>query len=311
LEGGMTDQDSSQYSEKSEPNWPVKRREFMKLVIDSRGWNDFAMRDDDIVISTWAKSGTTWTQQIVGQLIFGGAPGLYYTPQHSPWPDFRLRTDGREIAAAQTHRRFLKTHLPIDALPYSPKAKYIYIGRDGRDVFWSWHHHWANFKPEVMALISSFYPDEPPVPYPNPDIRLAFHDWLDLDGHPNWPFWSHVQGWFDARDLPNLMLLHFADLKADMPGQIRKVADFLGIEIAPETWPAILEHCSFDYMRKHAVADPMQAPALVGGGATFINKGTNGRWREILTDEDNARFEAEAAAHLSPAAAKWLASGAY
>ena len=76
----------------------VKRREFMKRVIDSRGWNDFAMRDDDIVISTWAKSGTTWTQQIVGQLIFGGAPGLYYTPQHSPWPDFRLRTDGREIA---------------------------------------------------------------------------------------------------------------------------------------------------------------------------------------------------------------------
>jgi aryl sulfotransferase len=289
--------------------WPVKQRELIKWVADSRAWNDFVMRDDDIVICTWAKSGTTWTQQIVGQLIFGGKPGLYFGGQDSPWIDFRLRPEAPEIANAQTHRRFLKTHLPIDALVYSPKAKYIYIGRDGRDVFWSWYNHWTSFKPEVLARINSFYPDQPPVPYPDPDIRRAFLSWLDNDAYPNWPFWSHVQGWFDARHLPNLRLLHFANLKADLEGEVRKLAEFLEIEVAPEAWPSIIEHCGFDYVRATSVADGNQAPFLKGGGSTFINKGINGRWRDVLTPDDIARYEAEAARHLTPECAHWLATG--
>jgi aryl sulfotransferase len=95
--------------------WPKKLRELVMWVADSRPWNDFEFRDDDIVISTWSKSGTTWMQQIVGQLIFNGDPEIY-CEKLSPWLDFRLRTDGFERAAAQTHRRYLKTHLPIDAL---------------------------------------------------------------------------------------------------------------------------------------------------------------------------------------------------
>ena len=288
--------------------WPRKQRELVKWVLDSRAWNDFVMRDDDIVIATWSKSGTTWTQQIVGLLVFGGKPGVYYKPEASPWPDFRL-IPGGPIADAQTHRRFLKTHLPIDALHYSPKAKYIYIGRDGRDVFWSWYNHWSSFKPQVLDRINGFYPDLPPVSYPDPDIRLAFLEWLDRDGHPNWPFWSHVQGWFDARHLPNLKLLHFADLKADAEGVIRGLADFLEIEVAASAWPDILKYSSFDYVRSIAASDPEQAPFLKGGGATFINKGTNGRWRDVLTPDDIARYEAEAAKNLTPDAARWLATG--
>lgn len=289
--------------------WPIKQRELVQWVLDSRPWNDFVMRDDDIVICTWSKSGTTWTQQIVGQLIFGGKPGLYHGPDASPWIDFRLRPGDEVIADAQRHRRFLKTHLPIDALRYSPTAKYIYIGRDGRDVFWSWYNHWSSFKPEVLARISSFYPDQPPVTYPDPDIRKAFLNWLDADAYPSWPFWSHVQGWFDARRLPNLKLLHFANLKADLEGEIRRLAGFLGIEVAPEAWPAIIEQSSFDYVRSLAAPDPRQAPFLNGGGATFINKGTNGRWRDVLTADDIARYEAEAAKHLTPECAQWLATG--
>ncbi|RYE11431.1 MAG: sulfotransferase domain-containing protein [Hyphomicrobiales bacterium] len=289
--------------------WPVKQRELIKWVTDSRVWNDFVMRDDDIVICTWSKSGTTWTQQIVGQLIFGGRPGLYHGAEASPWIDFRLRPEARAIADAQTHRRFLKTHLPLDALSYSPKAKYIYIGRDGRDVFWSWHKHWSSFKPEALAHINSFYPDQPTIPYPDPDIRRAFLDWLDSDAYPNWPFWSHVQGWFDARRLPNLHLLHFANLKADFENEVRRLAGFLDIAIAPETWPKIVEQCSFDYVRGLAAPDPTQAVFLVGGGATFINKGTNGRWRDVLTEADVARYLAEAARHLTPDCARWLATG--
>ena len=138
-------------------------------------------------------------------------------------------------------------------------------------------------------------------------MRVAFNQWLDSDGYPNWPFWPHVQGWFDARRLPNLRLVHFANLKADLPGEIRSLAEFLGIDIDEAAWPAILEHCSFEYMRGRAIE--REEHLLKGGGATFYNKGTNGRWRDVLTAEDIARYEAEVARNLTPECAEWLATG--
>ena len=124
---------------------PKKIREMHNHHFDSTIWNDLYFRDDDIVISTYAKSGTTWMQQIVAQLLFGPDPDLEVA-EMSPWLD--LRVPPKEIklpmVEAQTHRRFLKTHLPMDALLFSPKAKYIYIGRDGRDVVWSMYNHHAN-----------------------------------------------------------------------------------------------------------------------------------------------------------------------
>ena len=121
---------------------PVKTRELQNHHMDSTVWNDINFRDDDIVIATYAKSGTTWLQQIISQLIFSGEEGLPVA-EMSPWVD--LRVPPKEVKLpeidAQTHRRFLKTHLPVDALVVSEKAKYIYIARDGRDVMWSMHNH--------------------------------------------------------------------------------------------------------------------------------------------------------------------------
>ena len=125
--------------------WPQKTREMHNHHFDSTIWNDLRFRDDDIVIATHVKSGTTWLQQIVSQLLFDGEEGLEVATM-SPWLD--LRVPPKEVklpeVEAQTHRRFLKTHLPVDALVYSPKAKYIYISRDGRDIVWSMYNHHAN-----------------------------------------------------------------------------------------------------------------------------------------------------------------------
>jgi aryl sulfotransferase len=114
---------------------PRKTRELHNHRFDSTIWNDLKFRDDDIIISTYAKSGTTWTQQIVAQMLFGPDPNLEVA-EMSPWLDLRIppKEVKLPIVEAQTHRRFPKTHLPLDALDFSPEAKYIYIGRDGRDV---------------------------------------------------------------------------------------------------------------------------------------------------------------------------------
>ncbi|MGQ7790836.1 sulfotransferase domain-containing protein [Faunimonas sp. B44] len=293
--------------------WPQKTRELHNHHFDSTVWNDFAFRDDDIVIGTYAKSGTTWTQQIVAQLLFQGAEDLDVADM-SPWIDLRVPPKAMKLAAVeqQRHRRFLKTHLPVDALVFSPKARYIYVGRDGRDVVWSMYNHHANANAAWYAALNET-PGRvgPPIEPPPASIRQYFHDWLERDGHPFWPFWENVRSWWEVRDLPNVLLVHFAEMKADMPGQIRRIADFLGIAIDEARWPAIIEHCSFEYMQAHAERSaPLNGTFWQGGARTFINKGTNGRWRDVLTPAESAVYEAIARDRLGPACARWLATGA-
>ena len=296
----------------SMPSWPRKAREFHNHHFDSTIWNELAFRDDDIVIATYAKSGTTWVQQIVSQLIFQGADGLEVA-EMSPWLD--LRVPPKEVklplVEAQTHRRFLKTHLPVDALVYSPKAKYIYIGRDGRDVVWSMYNHHANANALwYQALNDTPGRVGPPIEPPPADIRRYFLDWLERDGHPFWPFWENVRSWWGIRELPNLLLLHFAELKADLPGQIRRIAAFLDIPVAQSRWQAILEHCSFAYMKRHATkCVPLGGAFWDGGAATFVHQGTNGRWQGTLTAQDQRRYEETARRELGEACARWLATG--
>jgi aryl sulfotransferase len=292
--------------------WPQKTREFHNHHFDSTIWNDFNFRDDDIIIATYAKSGTTWVQQIVSQLLFDGAEGLEVA-EMSPWLDLRIppKEIKLPIVVQQQHRRFIKTHLPVDALVFSPKAKYIYIGRDGRDVVWSMYNHHANANDLwYQALNDTPGRIGPPLEKPTNDIVQYFRDWLDEDGFPFWPFWENIRSWWNIKDLPNVHLLHFGNLKKDMPGEIKKVAAFLDIEIDPVKWDAIFEHCSFDYMKKNSIKSvPLGGAFWDGGSDVFINKGVNGRWKDLLTKEDNDRYEKMCIENLGETCTRWLNTG--
>ncbi|HJQ85508.1 MAG TPA: sulfotransferase domain-containing protein [Candidatus Binatia bacterium] len=292
--------------------WPRKTREPQNHHFDSTIWNDFRFRDDDIIIATYAKAGTTWTQQIVAQLLFAGADDLAIA-EMSPWLDLRVPPKAEKLPAVetQTHRRFMKTHLPIDALVFSPKAEYLYIGRDGRDVVWSMYNHHASANASwYEALNDTPGRVGPPIEPPPASVHQYFVDWLERDGHPFWPFWENVRSWWAIRDLPNVMLLHFNELKADMPAQIRRIARFFDIPIDERRWSTIVEHCGFEWMKQHATKTvPLGGTFWDGGAETFIHKGTNGRWRDTLTAEDVARYERRAEAELGRTCARWLATG--
>ena len=292
---------------------PVKQREFQNHHFDSTIWNDFKFRDDDIIISTYAKAGTTWLQQIVAQLLFNGEEGMEVA-EMSPWMDLRIPPKEVKLpfVDAQTHRRFLKTHLPVDALVFSDKAKYIYIGRDGRDVVWSMYNHHATANDAWYdALNNTPGRVGPPIEKPPSSITRYYHDWLDDDGHPFWPFWENVRTWWEIRNLPNVYFIHFADLKKDMAGEIRRVADFLEIVVNEDVWESILLHCSFDYMKANATQSvPLGGAFWDGGAKSFIHKGKNGRWRDTLSHEDAQKYEDRALEELGPDCARWLAEGA-
>jgi aryl sulfotransferase len=104
--------------------------------------------------------------------------------------------------------------------------------------------------------------------------------------------------------------VHFGNLKTDMAGEIRRIAKFLDIAIDESQWPAILEHCSFDYMKENADSLSENFRGMFDGGLkNFIYKGTNGRWRDVLSPEEIQRYEDSAKANLTPECAHWLATG--
>jgi aryl sulfotransferase len=205
----------------------------------------------------------------------------------------------------------MKTHLPADAVPLSPRASYIYVGRDGRDVVWSWYNHHRSLTERVFDVINNTPGRVGPALDPAiDDVRQYFLDWLNKDGYPIWPFWSHVQSWWNVRSRPNVLLLHFNRLKADLPGEIRRIASFLGMRIDEGLFPRVVEHCSFDYMKANASAlSPSFDRAFHGGAGAFVYKGTNGRWRDVLLPEDIRAYERAATENLSADCVHWLAMG--
>src|SRR5215211_1321459 len=122
------------------------RTRYRSIVADSARWDAFAFRPGDIVISTPPKSGTTWTQMLCALLIFDGPAFPALLDQMSPWLDMNIRplAEVTEALAAQPHRRFIKTHTPLDGIPLHADVTYLVVGRDPRDVAISYEHHAAN-----------------------------------------------------------------------------------------------------------------------------------------------------------------------
>ncbi|MBM9594074.1 sulfotransferase domain-containing protein [Roseitranquillus sediminis] len=285
----------------SDRRWLQKARELHNHHFDSTVWNGFAFRPDDVVIATYAKFGTTWTPQIVGQLVFGGDPSVKVV-ELSPWLDLRVpeKKIKLDLLEAQTHRRFVKTHLPVD------------VARGGRDVMGSMHNHHVCANDLWYRLINDT-PGRvgPPIERPRSDVRAYFLDWLDGNGYPFWPFCKNFRSWWAIRDLPNVLLLYYPDMEGDLPGWVARIARFLDIPVDNETMQRVLEHASFAWMKAHADdAAPLEGVCWNGGAGDFIHECTNGRWRDVLTSGDCDRYEQCALAELGTECARWLAEGA-
>ncbi len=298
------------------------QRVYRTWIVDSRRWEHYRPRPTDIVIATYPKCGTTWMQRIVGLLVFQ-TPEPRPIMQISAWIDRRFPEPVGALAArieAQDHRRFLKSHLPADGLPFYAEVKYVHVARDGRDVCMSFHNHASSYTaPMLEALDKSGLEDQAiGRPYPRVSVDPAefFHHWLTEgvvpgheDGSPGMPFFHFERTWWDARHRPNVLLVHYNDLKTDLLGEMRRIADFLQIEVAADLWPQFVEAAGFEAMRRDGETLMGSVAASFQGSDRFFHKGTNERWRYLFREEDLALYDAKVKANLSPACARWVASG--
>jgi len=282
-------------------------RPYRSAAFDNGRWARFEPRPDDIFVCTPPKCGTTWTQTIVHSLLWPAGDGPTPVMTVSPWLEAEFYPLDEMMARleAQTHRRSIKSHTPADGIPFFDDARYIFVGRDGRDAFMSMCNHLEIMKKEMVDALNTraLADGVPPMPSWKGDVHGFFAAWIAEAS-----LLMHVAGFWERRGASNLLLVHYNDLKKDLAGEMRRIAEFLGIRVPEAAWPAAAERCTFDAMR--ARGDEIGTFALFEGGArSFLFKGSNDRWRDVLTPDELATYATRVAEILPPDAAAWLERG--
>ncbi len=296
---------------------------YRNLVFDSTRWTGFDFRDNDIVISTPPKCGTTWTQMLCAMLIFDSTQFDRPLARISPWLDMQTRSleSVLEDLDAQTHRRFIKTHCPLDGLPSDDRVTYVCVGRDPRDVAISWAHHWDNLDLDAFITLRAGavglddladLGEPPPPPAEDPAERF----WQFVDGDNNSSptlagVLAHFQTFWDRRDEPNVALFHYADLSADLPGEMRRLADALSIEVSDARIEELAAAASFDRMKSRAGdLAPNSDQGFWRSTDDFFHRGSSGQWRELLSGPDVDRYWRRVNDLVDPDLAAWAHDGA-
>jgi aryl sulfotransferase len=284
---------------------------------DSIRWLDFPFREGDIVISTRSKSGTTWMQMICALLVFGSGALPEPLGTLSPWLDW-LGTpiaDLQASLAAQEHRRFIKTHTPLDGVPLDDRATYIVVGRHPLDMAVSLYHQGDNIdRKRLRALTGQPEPDDPPAE--RPPLEEWLRSWVDWTGSPARQMdslpgvvWHATDAWA-RRQQANIILVHYDDLSADLGGEMRRLAVRLGMAVPEDSWATLVEEARFETMRRRASATAPDPGDVLKDRSQFFRRGTSGAGLEVLSADELAHYQRRVGSMAAPDVVAWLHHGA-
>ena len=306
-----------------DPSGAGDRAVYRSAVADTANWDGFEHRPDDIVISTPSKSGTTWMQQLVALLIFDGPDFPAPLNVMSPWLDMNTwpQDEVRAQLDEQEHRRFIKTHAPLDALPWDDRVTYLVVGRDPRDVIMSMWHHIDNLDvPALRELIVEVRGEEYLASLTQTDVPEELEAWFrfeidrDLgDSHTGvhlaWVLHHLETGW-ERRHLDNVALFHFADLKRDLPGEIVRLGETLDLPVSRQRAEELAEAASLSRMRQRAQdSAPAGELDVWKDPGRFFRSGGKHEWRDFVTPDDEAHYDERVAELVDPALAEWVHHG--
>jgi len=288
---------------------------------DSARWDDFEFRPSDIVISTPAKCGTTWTQMLCALLIFDSAEFPAPLGDLSIWLDQTLRPidEVRAIYAAQTHRRFIKTHTPLDGLPIRDEVSYVVVGRDPRDVMISLEHHLDNMDLDrVLAWRGQAVGNDdldllPPRPVASDDPTERFRMFVTetrYTGVDNLVgVLHHLDTGWQRRRAGNVVMCHFSDYTTDLPGEMVRLGGALDIDVTRPRARELAREATLDRMRARADDVIPNANMIWNDHRAFFRAGSSGEWRTRVQDEDLADYDAAVKATVGPELAAWAHDG--
>jgi aryl sulfotransferase len=281
---------------------------------DSGRWLGFPFRAGDIVISSRSKHGTTWVQMICALLVFQSPELPAPLWELSPWLDWLVTPCSDVLArlAAQRHRRFIKTHTPLDGIPNDERATYVVVARHPLDAAVSLYHQGENIdRARVRELIGE---TPSPVVTARPPLADWLRSWVDADPDPAQVLDSlpgvmlHLRGAWAQRHRCNVVLVHYDDLVENLDGEMLRLASRLGIAV-PMSWPDLVRAASFESMRARADQLAPDPAGVLKDRERFFRRGSSGAAREILSSGDLEHYEERIAQLASPDLLTWLHRG--
>ena len=273
--------------------------------LDKGVWSKLARRDDDIIIATYAKFGRLRMQVMIDQLLSAsGDPHAY--GRDLPWVELRHPRSNERITRLNQapYRRILRTHLTADNI-YTDKGKYIYVGRDPRDLVWNlfhvlkkvpvnWQAHFAQYGFAQQQTAQSF---------------VAFwNGWIENDGLPFWPYFNQVQSWWKHRKKENVLFLHFLDFRDDMAGSLAKIADFLDVQLPQNIEQSVTGAHSFNHISQSSLMTEDISSPMWNGGAVDLPISQMG-WDKHLGQRHEAKLIAKLTASIGEEGAQWVRFG--
>lgn len=285
---------------------PERCKIYSGKFTDSNAWDGFDLRADDIIVSTPPKCGTTWVQAITLMLIFADPDKDKVVDDVSVWLDCGFR-DAADIAArlnAQTHRRCIKTHTPLNGITYSPDATYIAVYRHPMDVHFSMRKMLENMKTNMNP---ERFPDDI-----SEGFAMFVKDDLTDSGTDDLTVASIVDHYLLAKKwahLPNIHLFHYADLTRDLAGQVDRLAGIYGIEHDARLMAEFVEAATFKSMKTKAASIVVREDGVLKNPADFFANATSNKWESRLSGAEVATYDARIADLLPSADRDWLEWG--
>lgn len=249
--------------------------------IKQRAFKGYRPTKHDVLVCTYAKSGTYWTLQIAHQITNRGQGEFGHIHDVVPWPEapmpnvIKLANES-PARASPTGLRVIKTHLESNYVPYSPEAKYIVVVRDPKDVF-----------------VSSYFFSKGMISGP----MVSVEEWLNLFlfGKFQYGSWAeHLAGFWPWRDRDNVLFLTFEEMKADHAGVVRRIAEFMGVELADEEFTRVVEKSQFQYMKRMDEKFTPQRPFPFNkhvAGFAVMRRGARGGSSELLSAEQQSAID--------------------
>lgn len=235
---------------------------------------NYQPRPEDVFVVTQMRSGTTWMQQLVFEIVTRGQgdlsdQGFGHLYATSPWIDAvnSVSLDAAPLVG-QRPTRIIKSHLPIELCPYSAQAKYIYVTRHPVSCF-------ASIVDYNRSLVGPLMP---------PVAVLA--DWFCSDRMYWLPWPRHVEGWWRwAQSRDNVLFVHFEEMTRNLPAVLDRVERFLGVVLTADERQLVTRKCSFQYMKDHEELFEMAPPTMFSvTGGEYLKSGKESRHEDVTPE---------------------------
>ncbi|XP_076427653.1 3-beta-hydroxysteroid sulfotransferase-like isoform X4 [Peromyscus maniculatus bairdii] len=258
---------------------------------------NFLVKDDDVIIVSFPRSGTHWMIEMISLIVSKGDPTWVQTVKNFARSPGLESKDEQKLLLDQAGPRLMSTHLPIQLFPksyFTSSAKVIYVIRNPRDVVISSYHIINDFN--LLNNQESF--DE----YLHAFIQVVFGSWFD-----------HTLGWLTRRDTENFLLMSYEELQRDLRGSTQKVCQFLGKYLTPEQLDSAAQNLSFSVMKENSMSNSIMLRNPKDGTVSnipLLRKGICGDWKNLFTVAQSEAFDRvyqEKMSGLDPGLFPWSA----